>query len=82
MQKPTRMELEEWQSSDVTKWIFDLLRKDKHILIETLESGGTLSADAGATAQLTARCIGEISGLNHILESDFSEFLDEEKNAN
>lgn len=82
MQKPTRAELEEWQSSDTTRWVLERLRLDRKALSEVMETGGTIGPEVGTTAQLTARLVGEISGLDHILERDFTEYLEEVKDGN
>ena len=65
----TNEELEEWLASKVTKEIFKAFRTLREDLVETIATGG--SQDGDKTGQLTARAVGEISGLDFFIEKRF-----------
>lgn len=67
----------EWKEHPITKEIFVALKETRDMDVESLVRGGTLSTDPGETAQLTARIVGKIQGLNQILEISFED--DEEE---
>jgi hypothetical protein len=68
MEKPTADEILEWQQNRVTKWFGSKLEEEIDRLGNMLRSGNTMASDPGATAQLTARMIGEISGIEASLD--------------
>ncbi len=71
MEKISKQDVEEWLSSPVTKWAASRLQKERDTLSRVLDSGNTLANDPGYTAQLTARLIGEIAGLDHAISYDY-----------
>ena len=76
MQKPTRDEISEWQVSPVTKYMLYRCKEAQEFVKERLDSGNTLHNEVGLTAQVTARAVGEIAGLEYIIAQEF--FTEEE----
>ena len=68
-----REQFTEWREHPITKEIFDALRETRDMDVQSLVDGGTLATDMGETAQLTARIVGKIQGINQILDIDFEE---------
>lgn len=65
----TPEQLAEWKTQDSTKAVFKFLRLIREDLKEMLAAGSSLSlASAEGTALATARLVGEVSGLDHLLE--------------
>lgn len=79
MARITKQDLVEWIESPVTKWYRDKLREEKADLEEQLAGGSTLDPAPGATAQLTARIVGEIAGLNFAINRDFLDTIQEDE---
>lgn len=69
----TREEFDQWWHDKVTREVIAKLVKDQEALKNTLVEGTTLSDSPGLTAQLTARLIGEIAGLEHVIKKEFLE---------
>lgn len=65
----TPEQLAEWKQQDSTKAVFRFLRLIREDLKEMLAAGSSLSlVSAEGTALATARLVGEVSGLDHLLE--------------
>ena len=77
MLKPTRSEMEEWKSSLVTKWVVSQVEETREDLSVRLEGGDTLSDEPGLTAQLTARLVGEIAGLDWIINQEYMDKIED-----
>ena len=80
MLKPTRSEMEEWKSSPVTKWVVSQVEETREDLSVRLEGGDTLSNEPGLTAQLTARLVGEIAGLDWIINQEYMDKIEDMSN--
>lgn len=61
----------EWKSNPTTIEIYKELAEAKETLKENLASGQTLCTTADETHGSTARMIGNIEGLNQLLNIDF-----------
>lgn len=61
----------EWRESPVTKEILARIEAQRQYLLQALENGSTLADDPGLTAQLTARMIGELAGINYLTNTEF-----------
>lgn len=69
----TKEQFAEWREHPVTKEVFAKIRELKQESIEKLVAGQTLANAADVTHGLTSRLIGEISGLNQLLELEFED---------
>ena len=69
----TSEHFQEWKSHPVTKEIFAELNKVKAELIEQLSIGNTIGQNADYTHGMTNRTVGQIDGLNQILNISFSD---------
>ena len=69
----TSEQFQEWKTHPVTKEIFAELTKVRASIIEQLSYGNTIGPDAQATHGFTNRAIGQIDGLNQLLNISFSE---------
>ena len=68
MEAPTKEERIEWVQNPVTKWYFEeYLVEGKQSLIDILAAGNTLGDSASTSAQLTARAVGEIAGIDYAM---------------
>jgi len=72
----TKEAFEEWKSNPTTIEIYKILGDLKKSLQDNLANGQTLCSTADATMGSTARMIGNIEGLNQLLNISFE---DEEK---
>ena len=62
-----------WKRHPITRAIFKDLRESKADLERALSSGGTLTGEAGATAEKTARMIGNIEGIRLLLNIKYED---------
>ena len=69
----TSEQFQEWKTHPVTKEIFAELNKVRDSIIEQLAYGNTIGPDAQATHGFTNRAIGQIDGLNQLLNISFSD---------
>ena len=69
----TSEQFQEWKIHPVTKEIFAELTKVRSSIIEQLSYGNTIGPDAQATHGFTNRAVGQIDGLNQLLNISFSE---------
>jgi len=76
MDKPTSEEFKEWQRLPVTRWVFVELEGRRNEVRNDMADGTILSETPGLTAQLAARAVGEIAGINFILNKDFLPDID------
>ena len=69
----TSEQFQEWKTHPVTQEIFAELNKVKSELIEQLSIGNTIGQNADYTHGMTNRTVGQIDGLNQILNISFSD---------
>ena len=69
----TNEQFQEWKTHPITKEIFAELTKVRASIIDQLSYGNTIGPDAQATHGFTNRAIGQIDGLNQILNISFAE---------
>lgn len=62
-----------WKIHPVTIALFKELRETRAQLEDALSSGETLTGTAGDTAERTARMVGNIEGINMLLETYFED---------
>ena len=68
----TSEQFQEWKEHPVTKEIFKLLTETRQEIINQLSYGNTIGPDAESTHGFTNRAIGQIDGLNQLLNISFS----------
>ena len=76
MERPKQEDIIEWAQMPQTRWALQKAKEAQDELKENIVDGATLAESSGATAQLTARIIGEIRGVGW-----FKTFLEEEINS-
>lgn len=69
----TAEQFAEWKEHPVTKEVFSEIKKAMEGLKEKLVEGQTISNGAEATHGLTSRLVGQIDGLNQLLEITFAD---------
>jgi len=69
----TKEEHQLWLALPQTKEILSKIVEWKSAIIQEIIESRTLSDNAGLTAQMTARAVGEIAGLDFILERKYLE---------
>lgn len=62
-----------WKMHPITKEILRECRETRAALRQALSNGETLTGEAGATAEKTARMIGNIEGIEMLLELKFED---------
>jgi uncharacterized phage-associated protein len=65
-------QFEEWKEHPVTKEIFSNLIELKESIKEQLAHGSTIGADAEATHSLTSRAVGQLDGINQLLNISYA----------
>ena len=71
MSEITAEQFAEWKVDPVTKEVFKQVKEAKDALIEKLAEGQTLAHNADVTHGLTSKIIGQIEGLNQLLNIEF-----------
>ncbi len=66
-------QFQEWKSHPVTIEIFKEILKTKHVLETYLSHGLTLAKSAEETQSKTAKVVGNIEGLNQLLNISYQE---------
>ncbi len=69
----TNEQFQEWKANPTTIEIFEILEKTKQALQNGLANGQTLCTTADETHGSTARMVGNIEGLNQILDIEYKE---------
>jgi uncharacterized phage-associated protein len=69
----TSEQFQEWKTHPVTQEIFAELTKAKNDLMTQLAIGNTVGNTAEATHGLTNKTVGQIDGLNQLLNISFSD---------
>lgn len=67
----TAEQFHEWKNHPVTKELFAALKKTKQDIVEQLANGNSIGPDAQATHGFTNRAVGQIDGLNQLLNISF-----------
>ena len=67
----TKEQFAEWKEHPVTKEVFDKIKETKDALVEKLAEGQTVAQNADVTRGLTNKVIGQIEGLNQLLNIEF-----------
>lgn len=73
----TKEAFHEWKSNPTTIEIYKKLAETRGALEESLSSGQTLCTAADETHGSTARMVGNIEGLNQLLNIEFVDEKDE-----
>ena len=74
----TAEQLAEWKEHPVTREIFKGLKELKADIKDQLGNGATIGPDAEFTHASTSRSVGQIDGLNQLLNISFAEESSEE----
>ena len=69
----TKTELDEWLNLKATREVMWHFIEKRSSIRADMGNGLTLDADAGTTAQTTARAVGEIAGLDYFIDKEFIE---------
>ena len=69
----TSEQFQEWKTHPVTKEIFAELNNLKNELANQLSIGNTIGYDAQSTHGMTNKIVGQIEGLNQLLNISFSD---------
>ena len=67
----TSEQFQEWKNHPVTKEIFAELKKSRQAIVEQLANGNSIGPDAQATHGFTKRAVGQINGLDQLLNISF-----------
>jgi len=62
-----------WKTLPITQEILRGLRAERAILVEALCSGQSLTGEAGATAEATAKLVGMIKAIDLILNIEYED---------
>ena len=75
-----REEFAEWINHPGTIEIFKEFKKVKEGLMEDLEHAGTINNESiDSTVIMTARVVGQIQGINQLLDIEFADDSEEEE---
>jgi len=69
----------EWKEHPVTKEIFAELRKVKESIKDQLANGNTIGGDAEATHGFTNRAIGQLDGIDQLLNIHYAAIEEQEE---
>ncbi|MDA3806493.1 MAG: hypothetical protein PF440_01155 [Thiomicrorhabdus sp.] len=69
----TAEQFAEWKEHPVTKEIFEELKKEKEILKTRLATGFTVNESAESTQYLTSKAVGQLEGLNQLLNISYED---------
>ena len=64
-------QFQEWKNHPVTKELFTELKRIKNSILDQMANGNTLGHDADATHAFTHRAVGQLDGLNQLLNISF-----------
>jgi len=68
----------EWKEHPVTKEIFAELRKVKESIKDQLANGATIGGDAEATHGFTNRAVGQLDGIDQLLNIHYAAIEDQD----
>lgn len=77
----TKEQFQEWKTNPTTVEIYKKLEETKQALVDGLAAGQTLSTSADETHGSTARMVGNIEGLNQLLNISYEDGIEEEKHV-
>ena len=69
----TAEQFAEWKEQEVTKEIFGLLKEMKEDLQKRMSNGYTISSKAEKTHGMTNKTVGQIEGLNQLLNISYND---------
>ena len=69
----TSEQFQEWKNHPVTKEIFAELKKSRQAIVEQLSNGNSIGYEAATTHGNTNRLVGQISGLDQLLNISFED---------
>jgi len=67
----TSEQFQEWKNHPVTKEIFAELKKSRQAIVEQIINGSSISYSADETHGLTNKLVGQINGLDQLLNISF-----------
>ena len=67
----TSEQFQEWKNLSVTKEIFAELKKSRQAIVEQLSNGNSIGYEAAVTHGNTNRLVGQIAGLDQLLNISF-----------
>ena len=67
----TSEQFQEWKNHPVTKELFAELKKTRQSIVDQLANGNSIGPDAQATHGFTNRAVGQINGLDQLLNISF-----------
>jgi len=67
----TSEQFQEWKNHPVTKELFTELKKTRQSIVDQLANGNSIGPDAQATHGFTNRAVGQINGLDQLLNISF-----------
>ena len=68
----SKEEFDEWKENPTTKKIFNEIKELKDYLMLELSNGSTLGQSADITHGLTSEMVGNIKGLNQLLNIEYT----------
>ena len=75
----TKEQFEEWKTHPVTIEIYEEIKKAKEVLLNNMSDGLTLGQKADVTHGLTNKLVGQVEGLNQLLNITYEDDKDEDK---
>ena len=73
----TAEQFAEWKEHPVTKEIFEELKRVRNDIVEQIAYGNTIGSDAQATHGFTNKAVGQLEGLDQLLNISFADDKDE-----
>lgn len=67
----TSEQFQEWKNHPVTRELFSELKKTRQSIVEQLANGHSIGMGAEATHGFTNRLVGQINGLDQLLNISF-----------
>lgn len=77
----TKEQFEEWKEHPVTKEIFINLKEIKKDIQEQMGYGNTIGSDAESTHGLTSKAVGQLLGIDQILNITFEDGSEDDTNG-
>ena len=69
----TKEQFEEWKTHPVTIEIYEEIKKAKEVLLNNMSDGLTLGQKADVTHGLTNKLVGQVEGLNQLLNITYED---------
>ena len=67
----TSEQFQEWKNHPVTKELFTEIKKTRQSIVDQLANGNSIGPDAQATHGFTNRAVGQLNGLDQLLNISF-----------